>query len=111
MHHLSALDALFLQLESSQTPMHVGGLILLQKPAKHRGSFLRDFRHHIEARLHLAPLFTRAVRLEHTLDHNGRWTPKGGIQQLGAHYIALDSKEDIYVADTLNWRVQKLVKR
>lgn len=28
-----------------------------------------------------------------------------------AHYIALDGKDDIYVADTLNWRVQKLVKR
>jgi DNA-binding beta-propeller fold protein YncE len=28
-----------------------------------------------------------------------------------AHYLALDQKEDIYVADTLNWRVQKLVKR
>ena len=61
MNHLSALDALFLQLESPQTPMHVGGLILLQKPAKHRGSFLRDFRQHIEARLHLAPLFTRKL--------------------------------------------------
>ncbi len=61
MQHLSALDALFLQLESPQTPMHVGGLILLQKPAKHRSSFLRDFRQHIEARLHLAPLFTRKL--------------------------------------------------
>lgn len=28
-----------------------------------------------------------------------------------AHYIALDRWEDIYVADTLNWRVQKLVRR
>ena len=25
-----------------------------------------------------------------------------------AHFLALDRKEDIYVADTLNWRVQKL---
>ena len=28
-----------------------------------------------------------------------------------AHFLALDRKEDIYVADTLNWRVQKLVKK
>lgn len=28
-----------------------------------------------------------------------------------AHFLALDRREDIYVADTLNWRVQKLVKR
>jgi streptogramin lyase len=28
-----------------------------------------------------------------------------------AHFLALDQKEDIYVADTLNWRVQKLVRR
>ena len=35
-----------------------------------------------------------------------------GINQYGeAHLIALDSKENIYVADTLNWRVQVLVKK
>jgi sugar lactone lactonase YvrE len=28
-----------------------------------------------------------------------------------AHFLALDRKENIYVADTLNWRVQKLVKK
>jgi sugar lactone lactonase YvrE len=28
-----------------------------------------------------------------------------------AHFLALDRKENIYVADTLNWRVQKLVRR
>ena len=28
-----------------------------------------------------------------------------------AHFIARDERDDIYVADTLNWRVQKLVKR
>ena len=28
-----------------------------------------------------------------------------------AHYIALDGRENIYVADTLNWRVQKLVRK
>ncbi len=28
-----------------------------------------------------------------------------------AHFLALDRKDGIYVADTLNWRVQKLVRR
>ena len=28
-----------------------------------------------------------------------------------AHYLALSARGDIYVADTLNWRVQKFVKK
>jgi DNA-binding beta-propeller fold protein YncE len=36
---------------------------------------------------------------------------KGPNQYGEAHYIALDHNEDIYVGDTLNWRVQKLVKK
>ena len=36
---------------------------------------------------------------------------KGPNQYGEAHYIALDAQEEIYIADTLNWRVQKLVKK
>jgi DNA-binding beta-propeller fold protein YncE len=36
---------------------------------------------------------------------------KGPNRYGEAHFLALDRKEDIYVADTLNWRVQKLVRR
>jgi DNA-binding beta-propeller fold protein YncE len=36
---------------------------------------------------------------------------KGPNRYGEAHFLALDRKEDIYVADTLNWRVQKLVKQ
>lgn len=36
---------------------------------------------------------------------------KGSNRYGEAHFLALDAKDDIYVADTLNWRVQKLVKR
>ena len=36
---------------------------------------------------------------------------KGPHQYGEAHFLALDRKENIYVADTLNWRVQKLVKK
>jgi sugar lactone lactonase YvrE len=35
-----------------------------------------------------------------------------GLGQYGeAHYLAVTAQGDIYVADTLNWRVQKLVKK
>jgi diacylglycerol O-acyltransferase / wax synthase len=61
MQQLSALDALFLYLETPETPMHVGSLILFQKPKGHRGSFYPNIRRHIESRLHLAPLFTRKL--------------------------------------------------
>ena len=51
------------------------------------------------------------------LDENGNVLGITGSQGKGpnqygeAHYIALDNNEDIYVGDTLNWRVQKLVKK
>jgi len=35
---------------------------------------------------------------------------KGPNRYGEAHFLALDRKEDIYVADTLNWKVEKLVK-
>lgn len=38
----------------------------------------------------LAPVFERAVRLHHTLNEPGRWVSKGGPQELGANYIALN---------------------
>jgi len=50
------------------------------------------------------------------LDLNGNVLGATGGQGKGpnrygeAHFLALDRKEDIYVADTLNWRVQKLVR-
>ena len=61
MHHLSALDALFLHMETPDMPMHVGGLILLDKPKKHRGSFYKKIRAHLISRMHLAPLFSRKL--------------------------------------------------
>ena len=61
MHHLSALDALFLQLETAEVPAHVGSVSLLKKPGGHRGSFYPRIRKHIESRLHLAPLFSRRL--------------------------------------------------
>lgn len=64
MKHLSALDALFLQLETPETPMHVGSVMILEKPRARAGKpadAYRRFREHIEGRLHLAPIFTRKL--------------------------------------------------
>ncbi|MBI3715265.1 MAG: wax ester/triacylglycerol synthase family O-acyltransferase [Betaproteobacteria bacterium] len=61
MKHLSALDALFLYIETPETPMHVGSLILLEKPKGHKGKFFPKIRQHIVSRLHLASLFTRKL--------------------------------------------------
>ena len=61
MQQLSALDALFLYIETVETPMHVGSLILFKKPPKHRGGFYKKMRAHVESRMHLAPLFTRKL--------------------------------------------------
>jgi diacylglycerol O-acyltransferase / wax synthase len=64
LNHLSALDALFLYLETPDTPMHVGSFTLLEKPKGRRGSrgsFYKNIRDHIASRMHLAPLFSRKL--------------------------------------------------
>jgi WS/DGAT/MGAT family acyltransferase len=60
MRHLSALDALFLQLETPETPMHVGSLMLLRRPTGRRDAY-RAIRAHLESRIHLAPIFTHRL--------------------------------------------------
>ena len=64
MRHLSALDAIFLQLETPDTPMHVGSLMLVEKPKGARGKpgmFRSAVRDHIAGRMHMAPVFTRKL--------------------------------------------------
>ena len=41
--------------------MHVGSLILMQKPAGHRTSFYKNIQKHVAERMHLAPLFSRKL--------------------------------------------------
>jgi diacylglycerol O-acyltransferase / wax synthase len=60
MRHLSALDAMFLHLETPETPMHVGSLMLLEKPGGEKGAFAA-IRAHIAGRMHLAPVFSRKL--------------------------------------------------
>ena len=61
MRHLSALDALFLQLETPETPMHVGSLMLLQRPRGAKRDAHAAVRGHLAKRMHLAPVFTRRL--------------------------------------------------
>lgn len=63
MRSLSALDALFLHLETDATPMHVGAAHLLERPAGTKGGedFLLRVRRHVAERLHLSPVFTRRL--------------------------------------------------
>ncbi len=62
MKHLSALDALFLHLETPDTPMHVGSLMLLDWPKARAGTDAYEaIRRHIASRLHLAPVFSRKL--------------------------------------------------
>ena len=61
MDHLSGSDAAFLHLESPETPMHVGGLAILELPADYKGDFMLDVRTHIQERMHMAPIFQRKL--------------------------------------------------
>jgi diacylglycerol O-acyltransferase len=60
MRHLSALDALFLQLETPDTPTHVGSLMLLDPPGRGRDPYTA-IRKHMASRIHLAPVFYRKL--------------------------------------------------
>jgi WS/DGAT/MGAT family acyltransferase len=58
---LSGLDALFLHLETPATPMHVGALHLLERPADRRGDYVEAVKRHVARRLPLSPVFTRQL--------------------------------------------------
>jgi len=58
---LSGLDALFLHLETPETPMHVGALHLLAAPPGDARTYVAAVRRHLAARLHLSPVFTRRL--------------------------------------------------
>ncbi|WP_256735185.1 wax ester/triacylglycerol synthase family O-acyltransferase [Variovorax sp. dw_954] len=51
MKHLSGLDATFLHAETPETPMHVGGLHLLELPAGYDRDFYEDVKAHVASRM------------------------------------------------------------
>ena len=48
MEHLSSLDASFLHLETPETPMHVGSLMLLESPEGYAGDFYDELKDLVE---------------------------------------------------------------
>ena len=47
MHTLSGLDALFLYLETPETPMHIGSFSLYDPPAQLKGSLHQAIKAHL----------------------------------------------------------------
>jgi WS/DGAT/MGAT family acyltransferase len=58
---MNGLDALFLYLESPETPMHVGSMHLFEPPPGGARDFFERVRAHLAARLDSAEVFTRRL--------------------------------------------------
>jgi diacylglycerol O-acyltransferase / wax synthase len=61
MDHLSTLDASFLYLETPETPMHVGSLLLLELPTGYDRDFYDAVKKQLANRLHLARVLHRKL--------------------------------------------------
>lgn len=67
---LSGLDAAFVYLEAAGTPMHIGGLMLLEKPKVGRAGFTPRLRAHLQERLPGAKALRRVLEpAPWALDH------------------------------------------
>ncbi|MCP4616742.1 MAG: wax ester/triacylglycerol synthase family O-acyltransferase [Bradyrhizobium sp.] len=61
MDQLSGMDASFLHLETPETPMHVGSLMLFDLPKGYEGDFYEDVKSIIGKRMHLASVLVRKL--------------------------------------------------
>src|SRR6478735_994906 len=61
MDQLSSIDASFLHLETPETPMHVGSLMLFELPEGYEGDYYEDVKAMLGKRLHLASVLTRKL--------------------------------------------------
>jgi diacylglycerol O-acyltransferase len=61
MDQLSSMDASFLHLETPETPMHVGSLMLFELPEGYKGDYYEDVKELLGKRLHLSSLLTRKL--------------------------------------------------
>lgn len=57
MRQLSGLDAAFLSLETEKTPMHIGGVSIIDPNPPHGHLDLDSFKEYLASRLHMAPAF------------------------------------------------------
>jgi len=61
MDQLSGMDASFLHLETPETPMHVGSLMLFELPEGYQGDYFEDVKAMLGKRLHLATVLNRKL--------------------------------------------------
>src|SRR5260370_17046171 len=61
MDQLSGMDASFLHLETPETPMHVGSLMLFELPEGYQGDYYEDVKAMLGKRLHLASVLHRKL--------------------------------------------------
>src|SRR5436309_1348716 len=61
MDQLSGMDASFLHLETPETPMHVGSLMLFELPENYSGDYYDEVKAMLGKRLHLAAVLTRKL--------------------------------------------------
>ncbi len=61
MNHLSSTDAAFLHLETPETPMHVGSLMLFELPAGYKGDYFEEVKAMVAQRRHLGSIFNRKL--------------------------------------------------
>ena len=61
MDHLSGMDASFLHLETPETPMHVGSLMLFELPKGYEGDFYEVVKAMIGRRMHLCSVLHRKL--------------------------------------------------
>ena len=65
MDQLSSIDASFLHLETPETPMHVGSLMLFELPEGCKGDYYEDVKAMLGRRLHLSALLNRKLAQMH----------------------------------------------
>lgn len=69
LRQLSDQDAMFLYLETDATPLHVGGLSLVDLPDGYRGNFFEDYKAAVASRIPLVPfLHSKLARIPFDLD-------------------------------------------
>ncbi|WP_083632659.1 wax ester/triacylglycerol synthase family O-acyltransferase [Bradyrhizobium sp. NAS96.2] len=61
MDQLSSMDASFLHLETPETPMHVGSLMIFDLPEGYQGDYYEDVKEMLGKRLHLSVLLNRKL--------------------------------------------------
>lgn len=85
---LSGLDAGFLYLEASGTPMHVGSLMLLERPRRRGYDFCKALVAHLAGRLPSAPALRRTL-VDAPLDLGHPMWRDAGAVDLGAHVLTV----------------------